>query len=154
MGLGFLSLYVALLYKPNIMTENKNQIFFMLVYGGFLAIIFLIPEPLGGELAPDGTFSDAKFYLPITIYLIFFFSSAFSIVVFMSVQVFKSITDSDLVKKLKTILLLIIVYFYHVFGMVITNFINESILQNIFYGSEVIVIVVVILFYFAFRKGI
>ena len=152
LGLGFLILYIALLYKPKTMTKTKNQVLFMLVYGGFLSIIFFIPEAVGGDIAPNGTFSDIQFFLTLTIYLLCFFISALIFTIFMSIKVLKSISDPDIAKRIKVITFLLYAYFYNLLGMVIINFLNNPFLQNAFYGSEVIIIVVVILTYIAFYK--
>lgn len=154
LGTGFLLLYIAILYKPDIMVITKNQIIFIGIYAALLSVLFVIPDGVTGALTEEGIFSDAVFSLPLTIYLECFFFSVLILDIIMSAKIHRSFMDPELAKRMRLVSTLSFVYYYHVIGLTLTNHLNIETYRNAFSISEVVIIIVVILLYFAFSQGL
>jgi len=153
-GSGIVLLYILILYKPEPMEKIKNNLIFVLIYAGILLIMFLIPEGVEYEILPDGSHDYPVWSLPLSLFLIMFFSTALIFGLIMSKNVIRKFSERKTILRMRILAFILVVYFYILIGLALVNLLDIVIVRQIFMASEGLAIVCVILFYLGFGRSL
>jgi len=156
LGMAFLLPILFMLYKPEKMT-NKNQALVALVYGGALAVIFLIPDGIQFRTVPGRTLPVTVYNLSLMIYMLGLLSCSIILIMFLYKQISIKFTDPDLSKRFKAFIMGAVLLHYSPFGICIVNysnnFLNTSIVREIFSYTLFIMFVGIFLVYYGIGTG-
>jgi len=140
-ALGFLILFTIFLYNPGKMIKSKNQFLFLIIYGGILSIIFIIPNGIEIKILSDGTQLPPVWNLPFTLYVGIFTASSGIHTLYSANKIYKNFNHKELAKKFKYFIFgVFIFYFFYCEGMVF-NYLNSSFLRQFFAISLILIIV-------------
>jgi hypothetical protein len=136
------------------MAQLKNQILFILIYGGLMLVLFFIPGGAtikilknGTQLSPVWNFSLFAYCLTIlTILLIFSF--------WMSIRIYSQFKNRDLAKRFLYFIIGVFIFYYIPIGVAISNYINNPGIRLIFGISAGIIFIGVIFIYYGIGESI
>jgi len=151
MLLGFMLLYITILYKPEIMIKLKNELIFILIYGILATVIFFIPNASTVDIGPDGNIIGYKWNITMLLYYTIFLITALLIYSIIMIKTLSNITNQILKKKIKIITIATVSIFIVIIGDGLFEFININPISRIIWGSiELVLIVIgVVLLYYA-----
>lgn len=139
--MGFMLLFSILLYNPKIINKTINQILFILIYGGILAVIFLIPDGVDVSISSDGTQSSPVWSLSFSFTIIIILTSIMILTVYINIKILKRFKTQILTKKMKELLVGILLFYYLALGVPIFNFLNIELYRILFTISGFFVII-------------
>lgn len=151
MLLGFILLYITILYKPEIMIKLKNELIFILIYGILATVIFFIPNASTVDIGPGGNIIGYKWNITMLLYYTIFLITALLIYSIIMIKTLSNITNQILKKKIKIITIGTVSIFIVIIGNGLFGFININPISRIIWGSiELVLIVIgVVLLYYA-----
>ncbi|MFX1445584.1 MAG: hypothetical protein ACFFHV_19380 [Promethearchaeota archaeon] len=151
---GFLFECIFMLYNPRIMAQIKNQILFILIYGGIMLILFFIPGGATIKILDNGTQLSPVWNFPffafsLTIVLILFILSFW-----MSIRIYSQFENRKLAKRFLYFIIGIFIFYYIPIGVTISNYLNSPGIRLIFGISAGIIFIGVIFIYYGIGESI
>ena len=146
----FLLLFIILLYNSeNKFTSNKYQVVFIILYSIFGLGFFFIPNGVNVEILPGGTQLYPVWNLPFFLYYLTMLTTNMTVALIICIKIYKRFKIKALAKRMKRFLLGICCIYYMGFGVGFTNFLNITLLRNIFIFTQAVPIIGVILIYYS-----
>jgi hypothetical protein len=127
-----LILFTILLYKPRIMSKSKNQLLFLLLYGGLLSVLFVIPDGAYVQILSDGTQLSPVWNLPFMIYAAIIMILSGIHTMYTSNKIYRQFNNKELAKKYKYFILGVFIFFLIYLEAMIFNYLNIPILRQIY----------------------
>jgi len=150
MGAGFLLLFNILLYKPDCkMSKLKYQILFLTFYFIIGIGFFLIPGGVKIIILSDGTQLYPVWNLSFFLYYLCVLVSNMIVSLIICLKTMRKIKLEPLTKRIKLFFIGLWCVYYMGLAVGITNFLNISLLRNIFTLTQIIPIVGVIIIYYS-----
>lgn len=146
---GLLLLIIILLNKPMMIYTTKFQIKFLLIYGGILSGIFLIPNGVSVRIQSDGTQLFPVWSFPFFLYIIIILLTTMIYSFYLCIKIYKKFKSKILVKRIKLLICGIICYFYIIILLCFTHYLNIILLRQISAISGALVVFGGFFFYYS-----
>jgi len=149
LALGFLLLFIFILYRPYSLISTKKQKIFILLYGLICLGLFFIPKGVEVRILSDGTQNPPVWSFQFTAYVLVLILSTMILLIFTCLKIFKTFKSKILVKRIKYFLVGILIFYYIAIGAAISNYLNIEIIREIYTISGFSVIIGAIFLYYS-----
>jgi len=134
---GFILLCLFLMYYPEKMIQLKNQLIFILIYGGLVSIMFLIPNSATIEISADGNQGSPQWNFNLFLFIIIFSSVSLMLTFILSLKIYKQFENKAIRKKFILFIIGIIILFYNPYSIAIGHYLEPSVLRDFFLLSGI-----------------
>jgi hypothetical protein len=150
--MGFLLLLILYLYKSNLFEPLKCNIVFILIYGGILAIIFIIPDGITLEQQGDNPYLTSVYSFSFTTFVVCFLLISVALSLWLTKKTYETFKITDLRKRLRCFILGNCILYYSPIVICIVNYLNNPLIRLIFAFTLPLMFVGVILVYYGIKS--